>query len=116
MLVALAASLQGCVGPGLEMTNLPTRVDYICANERILRVARSANRRSAMVALGNQELLLMRVDSAAQEKYSDGTHSLYLQGERSMLERDGQVLYGPCVTRVALPKSKQTYEERTFSE
>ena len=95
LVASLPLYLQGCVGPGLETTELPARIDYVCANERILRVARSADRRTAKAMLGGRELLLMRVDSAAQEKYSDGSHLLYLQGERAMLERDGQVLFGP---------------------
>ena len=116
LLTALPQLLQGCMGPGLEVTDLPPRVDYVCANERILRVVRSADKRTARVALGSQELLLVRADSAAQEKYSDGTHYLYLHGERAMLERDGQVLYGPCVSTVALPKTNQTYEERAVPD
>ena len=42
-------------------------------------------------------------DSAAQEKYSNGRYSLYLDGERAMLEDDGLVLFGPCVSPVPLP-------------
>lgn len=116
LLSALPLLLQGCAGPGLEVTELPARVEYACRNERILRVVRSADKRTARVALGERELLLMRVDSAAQEKYSDGRHYLYLHDNRAMLERDGQVLYGPCVSTVVLPKTNQTYEERVVPD
>ena len=110
-LAAALLLLQGCVSSEIEVTALPARIDYICANDRVLRVARSADQRTARVGLDAQELRLIRADSAAQEKYSDGTHALYLQGERAMLERDGQVLYGPCVSPVALPKTYQSYPD-----
>ena len=104
-LAAAPLILQGCASPGIEVTALPAQISYVCANDRVLQVTRSADQRTAKVKLDGREFLLMRADSAAQEKYSDGTHALYLQGERAMLERDAQVLYGPCVSRVALPKT-----------
>ncbi len=102
-------ALQGCAVSGPEVTVLPARIDYVCANDRILSVARTADQRTARVLLDGRELVLMRANSAAQEKYSDGDHALYLQGERAMLERDGRVLYGYCVSPVALPTA---YQER----
>lgn len=116
LISALLFLLQGCVGPGLEVVDLTSRAEYVCANDRVLRVERSADKRMANVMLSGQELLLIRAQSAAQEKYSDGTHYLYLQDQRAMLERDGQVLYGPCVSARVLPKTIQTYEERAVPE
>jgi len=90
--------LTGCATSVIEVTDLPSRIDYACANDRTLSVARAPDR-------GDREIRLTRADSAAQEKYSDGNYSLYLHGERAMLEEKGRVLYGPCVSPVALPKT-----------
>jgi len=104
--VALTASLlAGCVAPGVDETILPGRMDYACAGNRVLPVARSADARLAAVRVDGKEMMLQRVGSAAQEKYSDGRYSLYLDGERAMLEDDGKVLFGPCTSTVPLPSA-----------
>lgn len=95
--------LNGCVSPGVEETILPNRIDYACAGSRVLHVARSVDGRAAAVLVDGKEVLLQRLASAAQEKYGDGHYSLYLDGERAMLERDGKVLFGPCAAPVPLP-------------
>jgi membrane-bound inhibitor of C-type lysozyme len=46
---------------------------------------------------------LRRSDSAAEEKYTDGTFVLYLDRDRAMLEQSGKVLFGPCQSQAALP-------------
>jgi membrane-bound inhibitor of C-type lysozyme len=50
-----------------------------------------------------RDVVLTRSESAAQEKYSDGRYALYLEGEQAMLEDQGRVIYGPCVSPVPLP-------------
>jgi membrane-bound inhibitor of C-type lysozyme len=97
--------LAGCVAPPVEETVLPARIDYVCANSRVLPVARAPDGRLAAVRVGDKEFTLPRAGSAAQEKYSDGRYSLYLDGERAMLEEDGRVLYGPCASPVPLPSA-----------
>jgi len=101
MLVVLL--LAGCVSPGVEETILPARIDYACAGNRLLPVARSADGQAAAVLVEGKQVVLRRADSAAQEKYGDGRYSLYLDGERAMLEEDGKVLFGPCVSPAPLP-------------
>ena len=95
--------LAACVSPGVEMTAIPARIDYVCADNKVLPVARTENLRIAGVLVDGQEILLTRADSAAQEKYSNGRYSLYLDGERAMLEDDGRVLFGPCASPVPRP-------------
>ena len=97
--------LAGCVTPGVEETVLPARIDYACAGNRVLPVARAADGGAAAVLVDGKELVLRRADSAAQEKYTDGRVSLYLDGERAMLEDNGTVLFGPCVSQVPLPSA-----------
>jgi membrane-bound inhibitor of C-type lysozyme len=97
-LVLGTALLTGCVGAGVDETLLPTRIDYQCANNKVLQVQRAADARSAAVLVDNKPVILQRAGSAAQEKYSDGSYELYLDGERAMLEKDSRVLFGPCMS------------------
>ncbi len=90
------ALLSACVGSGVEETVLPTRIDYQCANNKVLQVQRAADARAAAVLINNKPVILQRVGSAAQEKYSDDNYLLYLDGERAILEENGRVLFGPC--------------------
>ncbi len=88
--------LAGCVGPGVDETVLPTRINYQCANNKVLQVERAPDARAAAVLVNNKPVVLQRAGSAAQEKYSDGNYSLYLDGERAILEENSRVLFGPC--------------------
>lgn len=88
---------------GPEMTVLPARIDYTCASNRVLSVARSPDQRTAAVLVDGKEIRLTRTDSAAQEKYTDGRYTLYLEGERAMLEDQIMVIYGACTSPVPLP-------------
>jgi membrane-bound inhibitor of C-type lysozyme len=108
--VLFAPLLAGCVAPGVEETILPARIDYVCANNRVLPVARGSDGRLAAVLVDGKEVMLQRVGSAAQEKYSNGRYSLYLDGERAMLEEESRVLFGPCVSAAPLPSApRQRY-------
>ena len=95
----------GCVAPGVEETVLPARMDYVCANKRVLPVARGADGRHAAVRVDGKDIVLARAGSAAQEKYTDGRYSLYLDGERAMLEDESRVIFGPCTSPVPLPSA-----------
>ena len=100
--------LAGCVG--VEETILPARIDYVCANKQVLQVARSADGRHAAIRVDGKDLVLQRAGSAVQEKYSNGRHSLYLDGERAMLEDGNRIVFGPCDSAVALPAApRQRY-------
>ena len=100
----LGAALAGCAG--VQDTVLPSRIDYACANKRMLQVLRAPDARSAEVLIDGKAMVLARADSAAQEKYSDARYTLYLDGERAMLEDQGRVLYGPC-SAGPLPKAER---------
>lgn len=95
------AACTTAIGP--EMTMLPARIDYVCAGGRVLSVARAPDQRVAGVLVEGKEIHLARTDSAAQEKYADGRYTLYLEGERAMLEDQITVIYGPCSSPVPLP-------------
>jgi len=91
-----AVVLSACVGPGVDETVLPTRINYQCAGNKVLQVERAPDARAAAVLVNNKPIVLQRTGSAAQEKYSDGNYSLYLEGERAILEENSRVLFGPC--------------------
>ncbi len=105
----IAALMAGCVYvDDVRDTVLPARIDYSCAGNKVLPVSRAPDQKSAAVLLDGKWVALARADSAAQEKYSDGTYSLYLHGERAMLERQGRVVYGPCTSPVDLPTARRS--------
>jgi membrane-bound inhibitor of C-type lysozyme len=100
--LVLAPLFGGCVHQGIQQTALPPRVDYVCRDDRFLQVARSTD--GALVRFDGRDETLMRMPSAAQEKFGNGEWTLYLHGEQAMLESNGRVLAGPCLTTVALPQ------------
>ena len=100
-----APLLAGCLAPGVEETVLPARIDYVCANKRVLPVVRSSDGGHAAVHIDGKDIVLQRAGSAAQEKYSDGRYSLYLDGERALLEDASRVIFGPCASPVPLPSA-----------
>jgi len=101
-LLTLAVTLAGCA-TGVSQTVLPERVDYTCAGNKTLQVARAPDALAAAVLVEGKTVTLRRADSAAQEKYADGDYALYLDGDRAMLEFQGRVRYGPCLSAVPLP-------------
>jgi membrane-bound inhibitor of C-type lysozyme len=101
--LTVLVALGGCVATGVPETVLPQRVDYGCAGNKTLQVARAPDGLSAAVLVDEKTVNLRRADSAAQEKYRDGDYILYLDGEKAMLEFQGRVLFGPCLSAVPLP-------------
>ena len=117
--LALAlAAIAGCgeprPAPGLEQTVLSATIDYLCEGGAEMRVERAPDARSARATVGNRSWTLMRVDSAAQEKYSEGATSLYLDGDLATLESEGRLVGGKCQSKVAMPKAPtmRTYDLR----
>ena len=100
--VALLA-LEGCVPSGLSETVLPAQNFYNCRDGVAIGVRRAPDGRSAVVNIQGKSIGLPRVDSAAQEKYTNGATTLYLDGEQALLTSDSFVVAGPCVSSVPLP-------------
>lgn len=104
--VVAVPTMSGCVSATqIEVTELPARIDYVCVNNRTLSVERMQSNRSAMVMVEGKPIVLPQTGSATQEKYSDGRFTLYIDGEKALLEDIGRVIYGPCKSSVPLPKS-----------
>lgn len=108
IVIAAGSALGGCQGhmsPGLDETVLATVMDYQCEGGNEMRVERAPDARNARVTVGTRSWLLIRVDSAAQEKYSAGATSLYLEGEIATLESEGRLVGGKCQSKVPMPKA-----------
>ncbi len=102
------AALGGCAeqySVGLESTVLASTIDYLCESGAVMRVERAGDARTARATFGDRSWTLTRVDSASQEKYSEGATSLYLDGEIAMIESEGRVLGGKCQSKVPMPKA-----------
>ncbi|MDH3286200.1 MAG: hypothetical protein OEP48_00525 [Betaproteobacteria bacterium] len=107
-LALIVALVAGCVYvDDVRESVLPARIDYSCAGNKVLPVSRAPGQKHAAVLLDGKWVKLARADSAAQEKYSNGTYALYLHDERAMLEDQGRVLYGPCTSPVDLPTARR---------
>jgi hypothetical protein len=74
-----AVVLAGCVGPGVDETVLPTRINYQCADNKVLQVERAPDARAAAVLVNNKPVVLQRAGSAA----------LRVAGERTDAADDG---------------------------
>ena len=103
VLAGLASLLAACVPTGLPETVLPPDNTYACRDGTMLRVARAPNGGMAIASVGDRSLRLPRVDSAVQEKYTDGASTLYLDGSQALLTSDSFVVAGPCVSTTPLP-------------
>jgi membrane-bound inhibitor of C-type lysozyme len=87
----------------VQRTVYPAQFSFFCETGGVMNVSRAPDGRSATVLVDGNPVLLQRADSAAEEKYSDGTYSLYLDEQRALLERDSVVLYGVCRSQTPLP-------------
>lgn len=112
--LAIAGCSEPKPAPGLEQTVLAASMDYLCEGGVVLHVDRSPDARFAKAAIGDRVWTLTRVDSASQEKYSEGFTSLYLDGEVAAFESDGRLIGGKCQSKVPMPKAPvmRTYDLR----
>lgn len=99
MLIALL--LAGCATHAIEEAVLPPRIDYVCPGNLQLPVLRAEHGAAAAIMLNGKQVVMQRVPSGAQEKYSGEGYSLYLDGPRAMLEIDNRII-GPCESTIPL--------------
>jgi membrane-bound inhibitor of C-type lysozyme len=98
-----------CTGVDVQRTIYPAQFSFLCGSGGMMSVSRAPDGRSATVLVDGQSIVLRRADSAAEEKYSDGSYSLYLDQERALLERDGVVVFGACRSQAPLPTAPRHF-------
>lgn len=94
----VVASLPGCASvPGMEP--MPQRANYVCENGKAFAVEFLADPPSAQVAFDGRQVILPQTIAATDAKYTDGRNTLYIEGDRALLESAGQVFGRGCVRR-----------------
>jgi membrane-bound inhibitor of C-type lysozyme len=101
--LACTLALGACASEGPQVTVLPSQIAYTCRDGSAFQVRRQPDGRTAEVLRNGKVIALPRTDSAAQEKYSNGTTTLYLDGEKALLTSDSFVVAGDCVSVAPLP-------------
>lgn len=101
--VVATGLIAGCAVRGSEVTAIPASVNYVCQDHKTFDVARYPEAGMATVIFDDKAIPLRGRQSAVQEKYTDGYYTLYLDGEKAMLEHNSTVIFGPCTSSVPLP-------------
>jgi membrane-bound inhibitor of C-type lysozyme len=96
--VGLFVSLPGCLSmPGTEP--VPQQARYVCENGKGFAVEFLPDSPSAKVVFDEKQVVLPPATAATDAKYTDGRTTLYIEGERALLETAGQVFGRGCVRR-----------------
>ncbi|MGE5849131.1 MAG: MliC family protein [Candidatus Methylomirabilota bacterium] len=94
----LVVPLFGCTyGPGAEP--MPQPAQYICENGKAFAVEFLADPPSARIVVGGSQITLPQTVAATDAKYTDGRNTLYIEGDRALLETAGQVFGRGCIRR-----------------
>jgi membrane-bound inhibitor of C-type lysozyme len=97
MAVALAAILAGCVQVSLQPPYDPQGL-YVCEDGKEFMVQFTPEG-AALVAFGNQRVVLPPTVGATDAKFTDRRNTLYLDGPRALLEAGGQIQGRGCLKR-----------------
>jgi len=62
-----------------------------------LTVNQAADRQSVSLLLDGEQLHLSHVEAASGAKYSDGRYTYWSQGEKALIQRDGEIIISDCV-------------------
>ncbi len=96
--LGLVGSALGCaVNPNAQPITQQTW--YLCENGRAFAVEFLANPPSARIQIEQNQVILPQTIGATDAKYSDGHTTLYIEGERALLETGAQILGRGCVRR-----------------
>jgi membrane-bound inhibitor of C-type lysozyme len=96
--VGFFLALPGCLSmPGTDSGGHPVR--YVCENGKAFAVEFLASPPAARVVLDGSGVRLPQTVAATDAKYTDGQTTLYIEGDRALLETAGQVFGRGCVRR-----------------
>lgn len=102
---ALAALLLGaCASDMPRDVQLPEQVTYQCEGGRRFDVQFSPSRDVATVKLGSKSYRLPKVPGATQAKFSDGSTTLWLDGQNALMESRVAVAGRNCRSEQELPE------------
>lgn len=85
-LLAAALALGACAADMPRDVKLPEHVTYRCEGGRTLDVRFAPSGEAATVTLGGKPYRLPKVPGATQAKFSDGSTTLWLDGQNALLE------------------------------
>ena len=96
--VGFFLALPGCLSmPGTDSGPHPVR--YVCENGKAFAVEFVASPPAARVGFDGRQIILPQTIAATDAKYTDGQNTLYIEGDRALLEMAGQVLGRGCIRR-----------------
>jgi membrane-bound inhibitor of C-type lysozyme len=103
MLVATAALvLAACAADMPRETRFPEKVTYKCEGGRTFQVELAPSGETAVLTVNGRGHRLTKVPSAAQRKYSDGSNTLYLDGQSAYVEMGMKAYARGCQSEAPL--------------
>ncbi len=103
---ALAAALLGACATDMPRdVALPERVTYRCEGGRTFDVHFTSSGEVATIYLSGKPYRLGRVPGATQAKYSDGSTTLWLDGQSALVESRIAAAGRNCASEQPLPES-----------
>jgi len=102
--LAVALALGACATDMPRDVKLPEHVTYRCEGGRTFDVHFAPSGDSATVTLGGKPIRLPKVPGATQAKFSDGTTTLWLDGQNALVERGAAGTGRNCRSEQMLPE------------
>lgn len=96
--IGFATVVAACV-QGMNQPPMPQQARYVCENGKAFAVEFLADPPSARVVFDERQVTLPPALAATDAKYTDGQTTLYVEGDRALLETAGQVFGRGCVRR-----------------
>lgn len=104
---AVAIVLAACAADMPRETKYPPKVVYKCEGGRTFQVELPPSGETAVLTVDGRAHELNKVPSAAQRKYSDGSNTLYLDGESAYVEMGVTALARGCKSETPLADEAQ---------
>jgi membrane-bound inhibitor of C-type lysozyme len=103
-LVLVALVLASCVADMPHDVQLPEHVTYRCEGGRSFDVEFSPSGESATLKLAGKSYRLPKVPGATQAKFSDGSTTLWLDGQNALMESRVALAGRNCRSEQQLPE------------
>ncbi|MCC6609753.1 MAG: MliC family protein [Burkholderiales bacterium] len=100
--VAAALVLAACAADMPRETQFPERMTFKCEGGRTFQVELAPSGEAAVLTVDGRAYRMNKVPSAAQRKYSDGSNTLYLDGQLAFVEMGMNALARGCRSETPL--------------